>query len=159
MKMKNKIESKIFAIDFDGTCVTHEFPYVGKDIGAEPVLKELIENGHKLILYTMRSNKNNVFSIDNSIHAVSGNYLSQAVMWFKERNIPLHGIQINPSQTSWTSSPKCYADIYIDDCALGIPLIYGDFDGFGNGKFFNRPYVDWKEVRNKLVLMGLLPNN
>jgi hypothetical protein len=25
-------------IDFDGTCVAHEFPKVGKDIGAVPVL-------------------------------------------------------------------------------------------------------------------------
>lgn len=24
----------IIAVDFDGTCVTHEFPKVGKDIGA-----------------------------------------------------------------------------------------------------------------------------
>jgi len=29
-------------IDFDGTCVTHEFPKVGKDIGAVPVLKKLV---------------------------------------------------------------------------------------------------------------------
>jgi len=28
-------------IDFDGTCVTHDFPRVGKDIGAEPVLRKL----------------------------------------------------------------------------------------------------------------------
>ena len=42
-------------IDFDGTCVTHDFPKVGKDIGAIPVLKKLIENGHNLILFTMRS--------------------------------------------------------------------------------------------------------
>ena len=39
-------------IDFDGTCVTHEFPLVGKDIGAIPVLKKLVENGHNLILFT-----------------------------------------------------------------------------------------------------------
>jgi len=26
-------------IDFDGTVVTHEFPKVGRDIGAVPVLK------------------------------------------------------------------------------------------------------------------------
>lgn len=32
----------IIAVDFDGTCVTHEFPRVGKDIGAVPVLKELV---------------------------------------------------------------------------------------------------------------------
>lgn len=45
----------IIGIDFDGTCVTHEFPDVGKDIGATPVLKELTDKGHKLILFTMRS--------------------------------------------------------------------------------------------------------
>lgn len=42
------------AIDFDGTCVTPEYPEIGKDIGAVPVLKRLVENGHKLILHTMR---------------------------------------------------------------------------------------------------------
>ena len=31
------------AIDFDGTCVTHEFPDVGKEIDAVPILKKLIE--------------------------------------------------------------------------------------------------------------------
>ena len=36
----------ILAVDFDGTCVTHEFPEVGRDIGAVPVLKELVEKGH-----------------------------------------------------------------------------------------------------------------
>lgn len=43
----------IIAVDFDGTCVTHEFPKVGRDIGAVPVLRKLVENGHKLILFTM----------------------------------------------------------------------------------------------------------
>lgn len=28
----------IIAVDFDGTCVTHEFPKVGEEIGAAPVL-------------------------------------------------------------------------------------------------------------------------
>ena len=36
------------AIDFDGTCVTHEYPGVGREIGAAPVLKKLTENGHIL---------------------------------------------------------------------------------------------------------------
>jgi hypothetical protein len=26
--------SRIIAVDFDGTCVTHEYPSIGKDIGA-----------------------------------------------------------------------------------------------------------------------------
>lgn len=33
------------AIDFDGTCVSNDFPKIGKDIGAVPVLKELVEKG------------------------------------------------------------------------------------------------------------------
>jgi hypothetical protein len=41
-------------IDFDGTCVTHDFP-IGTDIGST-VLKKLVANGHKLI-FTMRSDK------------------------------------------------------------------------------------------------------
>lgn len=39
----------IIAVDFDGTCVTHEFPRVGKEIGAAEVLKELTDKGHKII--------------------------------------------------------------------------------------------------------------
>lgn len=35
----------IIALDFDGTAVTHEYPEIGKDIGAVPVLKELLEKG------------------------------------------------------------------------------------------------------------------
>ena len=44
----------IIGIDFDGTCVKHAFPAIGDDIGAVPVLKELVDKGHKLILFTMR---------------------------------------------------------------------------------------------------------
>lgn len=47
----------IIAVDFDGTCVTHEFPRVGAEIGAAEVLKELTDKGHKIILFTMRSHQ------------------------------------------------------------------------------------------------------
>lgn len=47
----------IIGIDFDGTVVTHEYPNVGKDIGAVPVLRKLVERGHKLMLWTMRGTK------------------------------------------------------------------------------------------------------
>jgi hypothetical protein len=36
------------AIDFDGTCVKHEFPKVGADIGAIPVLRKLTKQGISL---------------------------------------------------------------------------------------------------------------
>lgn len=32
-----------FAVDFDGTVVTHNYPEVGKNVGAQIVLKKLAE--------------------------------------------------------------------------------------------------------------------
>jgi hypothetical protein len=136
-------------IDFDGTVVTHEFPKVGKDIGAVPVLKELVANGHKLILFTMRSDIVNPTSTSHEIIAESGKYLTAAVEWFRRNDIPLYGIQVNPTQHSWTSSPKAYGQIMIDDSALGCPLVYPQ-DG-------SRPFVDWAVVRNMLQRSGVLP--
>ena len=107
------------AVDFDGTCVTHEYPKVGVDIGAAPVLRRLVDSGHKIILNTMRS----------------GKYLEDAELWFKHNNIPLFGSNINPTQRRWTDSPKVYANLYIDDAALGCPLII-------DPNVNNRPYVD-----------------
>jgi len=48
----------IIAVDFDGTCVKHAYPEIGDEIGAAPVLKELTDCGHQLILYTMRAYQN-----------------------------------------------------------------------------------------------------
>lgn len=130
-------------IDFDGTCVTHEFPNVGKDIGAISVLKKLIERGHKLILFTMRSDIKEVISIDPSIHQKGGTYLTDAINWFKDNGINLYAINTNPSQKEWTTSPKAYAQLYIDDAALGCPLMT-DLD------ISDKPFVDWKEVEKIL---------
>ena len=62
----------VIAVDFDGTCVTHEFPKVGKDIGAVPVLKKLVEKGHQIILHTMRSHPDK----DNQGKTLSGETIS-----------------------------------------------------------------------------------
>lgn len=50
--------------------------------------------------------------------------LQDAIDWFKKYDIPLFGVneKKNPTQKDWTSSPKPYAHIYIDDAALGVPL-------------------------------------
>lgn len=130
-------------IDFDGTVVTHAFPKVGKDIGAVPVLKKLVEQGHRLILFTMRSNVENPLSDDPEIHDQSGNYLDDAVSWFIENEIPLYGIQKNPTQDTWTTSPKAYGQLIIDDAALGCPMAY-------NKDISERPFVCWKSVEDWL---------
>lgn len=134
-------------IDFDGTCVTNEFPNIGKDIGAIPVLKKLVECGDRLILFTMRSDKNSIdLKIDdgrNIIHRQAGNYLTRAVKWFEENNIPLYGINTNPSQSEWTDSPKAFGQIYIDDAALGAPLIF-------DPSISERPFIDWSVVEEMI---------
>ena len=122
------------AVDFDGTCVTNEYPNVGRDIGAVPVLKKLVDAGHKLILNTMRSGKE----------------LADAIRWFIDNNIPLFGINENPTQKSWTASPKVYAHIYIDDAALGCPLTTDDL-------VTKKPFVDWEEVEKQLIKMEFIP--
>lgn len=122
----------IIAVDFDGTVVTHEYPHMGEDAGAVPVLKELTANGCRLILLTMRS----------------GKLLDKAVAWFRERGIPLYAVNTNPRQAAWTDSPKVYADLYIDDNALGIPLRI--VDGC------SRPVADWDGIREQLVALGFL---
>jgi len=119
------------AIDFDGTCVKHAYPKIGEGIGAEPVLHKLIAEGHNLILFTMRS----------------GKQLEEAVAWFEDRSIPLYGVQSNPKQKTWTTSPKAYAQIYIDDAALGIPLVETDGE---------RPWVDWEKVQTLLEEQGII---
>lgn len=120
-------------IDFDGTVVTNDFPNIGKDIGAVSVLKELVNNGHDLILFTMRS----------------GVYLEEAINWFKTNNIELYGIQTNPTQHTWTDSPKSFANLMIDDSALGCPLKYDE-------TLSNRAFVDWDKVRILLQDLKLI---
>lgn len=89
----------IIAVDFDGTCVEHMFPEMGPDVpGAVNVLKELTEQDHLLILWTMRDK----------------DYLGEALRWFREREITLLGSNKNP---------KAYAHLYIGDAAIGCPLI------------------------------------
>ena len=121
------------AIDFDGTCVTHEYPEIGRDLGATTTLKTLVDNGHKLILLTMRSGKT----------------LEDAKHWFEEKGIILYGVNENPSQKRWTESPKVYANLYIDDANLGTPLIK-------NSIASDRPYVDWKLVLIDLYNRGCI---
>lgn len=138
-------------IDFDGTCITHEFPKVGKEIGAVRVLKLLVENGHNLILFTMRSDseKGTFKGSKKFPEETGGPYLTDAVNWFKKHHIPLYGIQSNPDQKSWTTSPKPYGSVYIDDNALGCPLKYEE-------SLSDEPFVDWETVEDWLIVNGYI---
>jgi hypothetical protein len=117
------------AVDFDGTIVFHEFPRLGAPVpGALEVLRELsADPAVNLILYTMRS----------------GAFLEEAVRFCKDHGIKLWAVNENPTQKSWTTSPKVFAHIYIDDAALGCPL-----ETYPNCR---RPAVDWIHLRLPLL--------
>lgn len=141
-------------VDFDGTCVAHDFPNVGAEIGAAPVLRALVAKGHNLILFTMRGNLESTKKPDKQtdgykILGAGGDYLADAVGWFKKHGIPLYGINTNPNQAVWTNSPKAHGDMYIDDLALGIPLI-------NNKDISDMPFVDWAGVVALLKKRGNL---
>lgn len=118
----------IIAVDFDGTVVEHRYPDVGVDVPfAADWLRRYVKAGAKLILWTMRS----------------GETLQDAVRWYEKRGIPLWGVNVNPDQ-DWTTSPKAYAKVYIDDAAFGCPLVPNQV---------GRPYVDWEVVGPGVMAM------
>jgi len=124
--------NKIVAIDFDGTCVTHLYSaenpeVVGLPIGSVEYLRKLSKHGVKIILYTMRS----------------GDHLTAAVNWFESHQINLWGVNVNPEQHTWSKSPKVYAQLYVDDAALGCPLM--------KDQISDRPFVNWKIVGPRLM--------
>ena len=135
--------SYYIVLDFDGTVVKHRYPAVGEDIGAVPVLRKLVKNGHNLLLSTMRS------------HDSEGmDTLQPAIDWFADHNIPLFGINENPTQHEWTSSPKVYGNIYIDDGALGAPLKADDNPHPTLGAA--SPFIDWSMAAIHLFYHGCL---
>lgn len=127
----------IIAIDFDGTIVTHEYPNIGKPLkGAIKTIKTMINNGHKIFLWTMRGSKR--YNGRDLLH--------EAVEYLEDNDIHLNGINRSPAQFS--TSPKQYADIYIDDAAISDICQYVD----GNG----RPMVDWWLVGRHLVARDVI---
>lgn len=129
------MSSKIIAIDFDGTIVSHEYPKIGRvNPRAFNVMSRLQEADHKLILWTMRS----------------GHTLEDAVSFCEDHDITFWGINQNPDQHSWAPGPKQYAHLYIDDAALGCPVKFDQPS--------NRNWVNWRDVEGILIRTGYLPS-
>lgn len=121
----------IIGLDVDGTIVYQRYPNMGEELpNCINVLKKLIKDGHKIVLNTMRCGKE----------------LRDAVDFLQDRGVMLYGINRNPTQGEWTTSPKIHAHLYIDDLSLGIPLKYDD----------TQPYIDWYKVEEMLIEMGVI---
>ena len=130
------MEKLRIAVDFDGTIAEPIYPKIGQPIyGARTVLRELVAQGHKIILWTCRTGKD----------------LEKAVALVERLGVELHAVNANGPGDRYSSHPKAWADIYIDDAALGAPTTrYRTIEGT---RFRG---IDWSEVRRWFVFQKFL---
>lgn len=98
--------SKVIAVDFDGTIVEHDYPRIGKEMMfAFATLKELNKKGHKLLLWTIRT----------------GHLLDEAVEYCRKNGVEFYAVNKNypEEEISDNVSRKLNADIFIDDRNVG----------------------------------------
>ena len=117
----------VIAVDFDGTIVEHEYPAIGEERPyATEVLRNLIADRHKLILWTMRD----------------GDLLKEAVDWCKERGVEFYSINSDSSAMFGEDrnpelSCKLNADYFIDDRNIGgLPTWTEIYDIITYGKSY-----------------------
>jgi hypothetical protein len=99
-------DSRVIAVDFDGTIVTHAYPSIGKEmLFAFATLKELQNRGHKLILWTFRT----------------GELLDEAIEYCRKNGVEFYAVNKNYPEEVLTEniSRKVNADIFIDDRNVG----------------------------------------
>ena len=103
------------AIDFDGTIVEHAYPEIGRPIPfAIETLLQLQEDGHRLILWTVRS----------------GDLLQEAVEYCAKRGLRFFAENENyrgemEELQQGTYPRKLQADLFIDDRNLGGQSYWG----------------------------------
>ena len=102
------------AVDFDGTIVEHKYPEIGKEKPfAIQCLKQLQQEGNRLILFTSREDK----------------LLEEALAFCHQRGLDFYAVNSNQPDDALfkRKTAKVIADIYIDDHTLGgIPDDWGE---------------------------------
>jgi hypothetical protein len=108
----------VIAVDFDGTVVEHRYPEIGEERPfATDIMKRLIADRHKLILWTVRE----------------GKLLDEAVKWCADRGVTFYAINSDSSDMFKEARDKNFscklnADYFIDDKNIGglpdWPTIY-----------------------------------
>ena len=97
------------AVDFDGTIVEHRYPEIGEERPfATDTLKMLINDRHRLILWTVRE----------------GRLLDEAVNWCRERGVEFYAVNREyPEETKagnqFYSRKLNSVDVWIDDRNIG----------------------------------------
>jgi hypothetical protein len=106
--------SKIIAVDFDKTLCYSNYPELGEpNLTLIEILKRLKNQGHRLILWTCRTNEP----------------LEAAVKWCTNHgltfdsineDVPGIGEELGIDGSWYDSARKVYADIYIDDKCVSV---------------------------------------
>lgn len=135
-------------LDFDGTCVEHEWPIIGRcNYGCIEVIYKLQKAGHKIILNTYRADLNDEI-------------LEKSIRWFdnawmftnpcnEDIEIKIDAVLQN-KETPWDwdwNNFKQYKKIYIDDIAYNAVLK----TGFNPGHLV----IDWKKLDEQFKENGL----
>ena len=114
---------QVIAVDFDGTLCEHMFPEIGEILEENQAvidkIREYKKNGAMILLWTCREDK------------VERKYLSEAVAWCKEKNIPIDFANEYPNPGfsgfgigEMVPCRKIHADRYIDDRNMSIVEIH-----------------------------------
>ena len=121
-------KDNFIGVDFDGTVIGGgDYPHIGKPLPHSiETLKELVQNGYKIIPWTMRWD----------------HHIPQIKDFFKQHGVEIYAVNCHKTQWKWTSSPKLYADYFIDDRNIGTKLIDGN--------------IDWLWMREELKKLGML---
>jgi hypothetical protein len=95
------------AVDFDGTIVTHDYPYIGREIPFAIDTLKLLQQKHNavLILWTVRT----------------GARLNEAVEYCRSKGLEFYAVNKNFAEEmpDENVSRKLDVDLFIDDLNLG----------------------------------------
>lgn len=126
-------KKKYLGLDVDGSFFLDAYPSLGEPApDAVRVCKRCNEEDVLICVFTMRDNE----KLDEAVEAIEG------------EGVELYGINENPDQHTWTTSPKVHYDLLVDDKAAGCPLVHPEDGG--------KPYVDWNAIEDILIEKGLL---
>lgn len=129
----------LIAIDFDGTVVEHKYPEIGREIPfAVETLKKLQNDGHKLILWSVRTDDR----------------LQEAVDWCKERGLTFYAVNRDfpeeDIENNINYSRKLQVDMFIDDRNIGGLPDWGTIYKMISNKLTYRDLMDFYEEDEEL---------
>ena len=139
------MKSYLIAVDFDGTIVEDAYPKIGKPmLFAFETLKQLINDGHRLILWTYRHGKE----------------LQEAIDFCKDNGVVFYAVNSSYADEVFdgnNQSRKLLADIFIDDRNLGGFPVWGEtlYNINKRIQFTLHEHGKEKETKKKRGLFGI----